>query len=484
MELEREARGTKCWPMRSERARALLLGCLVLVCLAAGEARSQPGPAGPPAVGVIEAQKEPITQINEFNGRIEAIDHVNVVARVTAFLDKQLFVDGAEVSKGDLLYQLEKGPFQADVEAKKAQIAQLQAQLVNAHLTTERARTLLGGPAGLQSNYDAAVANERSLEAQIQGAQAQLQTSEISLGYTDIHSPIDGKTGRTLITIGNVVSPSSGILNTIVSQDPMYVTFPVAVREALDLRQRYAARGGFNAVVIRVRLPDGRLYTQTGKLDFASNTITATTDTIILRGKIPNPIVIKSQSGRGGVRELFDGEFVQILLEGVEPLEVLAVPRAAVLADQQGNYVYVVGPDDKAEQRRVQLGQSTTTIAAVLGGLQPGEHVIVEGLQRVRANQPVAPGPASAQFQAAMKAAAQTSQNQTQATQPAQSGRSEAGAALSGAPAAPEINNTSGIKSGTTPNAPASMTPPAGQVPSAAAGGAMPPAAGHPSSRH
>jgi membrane fusion protein (multidrug efflux system) len=122
----------------------------------------------------VEALKQPITQTNEFNGRIEAIDRVNIVARVTAFLEKRLFDDGAEVKNGDLLYQLEKGPFQADVAAHQAQVAQLEATLVNARLTTQRAGTLLGGPAGLQSNYDAAVASQRSLEAQVQAAQAQL----------------------------------------------------------------------------------------------------------------------------------------------------------------------------------------------------------------------------------------------------------------------------------------------------------------------
>lgn len=170
-------------------------------------------------------------------------------------------------------------------------MAQLQAMLENAKLTTDRARTLLGGPAGQQSTYDAAFANQRSLEAQVQAAQAQVQSSEISLGYTDIRSPIDGKTGLTAVTEGNVVSPSSGVLTTIVSQDPMYVLFPIPVREALDLRDRYAPRGGFGAVVMKLRLPDGRLYDQAGRLNFVNNTITQGTDTITLRGVVPNPVL-------------------------------------------------------------------------------------------------------------------------------------------------------------------------------------------------
>src|SRR3981189_3423360 len=242
-------------------------------------ARAQAAPGGPPAVGIVEATKRPITETSEFLGRVEAVNRVNVVARVTAFLEKRLCTEGAEIKAGDELYRLERGPFEADLAAKKAIVAQLEATLENARLTTERARTLLGGPAGQQSTYDAALANQRSLEAQVQAAEAQVQASQINLDYTDIRSPIDGKIGRTAVTEGNVVSPASGVLTTIVSQDPMHVIFPVSVRQGLELRERYATRGGFNAVVIKVRLPDGRLYDQTGKLDFINNTVAQNTDT-------------------------------------------------------------------------------------------------------------------------------------------------------------------------------------------------------------
>jgi membrane fusion protein (multidrug efflux system) len=241
------------------------------------------------------------------------------------------------------------------------------------------------------------------LEAQIQAAQAQVDLSQINLDYTSIKSPIDGKIGRTAVTEGNVVTPSSGTLTTIVSQDPMYVTFPVSLREALQLRDRYATRGGFKAVVIRLRLTDGRIYDQVGQLNFVNNTIAQNTDTITLRGTIPNP-VLKALSANGTVRELTDNEFVTVLLEGVEPVEVLAIPRSAVLSDQQGEYIYVVGADNKAEQRRIKLGQSTSTVASVISGLSDGEKVIVEGLQKVRPGQAVAPGPASALIQQSMKA--------------------------------------------------------------------------------
>jgi membrane fusion protein (multidrug efflux system) len=389
-------------------AAALSFGAFAL----GATAEAQPAPAAPPAVGVFEAVNRPVTESSEFLGRIEAPNRVSVVARVTAFLEKRSFVEGAEVKTGDLLYQLERGPFEADLESKKAQVAQLQATLVNAKLTTDRAKTLLGGPAGQQSTYDAALANQQSLEAQIQAAQAQVDLSQINLDYTEIHSPIDGKIGRTAVTEGNVVTPSSGVLTTIVSQDPMYVTFPVSVRESLTLRERYATRGGFNAVIIKIRLPDGRTYDQTGQLNFVNNTIAQNTDTITLRGTIPNPALHDPATTDGSVRELTDNEFVTVSLEGVQPVEVLAIPRSAVLSDQQGEYVFVVGADNKAEQRRIKLGQSTSTVAAVASGIALGDKVIVEGLQKVRPNQPVAPGPASALILASMKPTAEDARTQ------------------------------------------------------------------------
>src|SRR6202022_1916110 len=152
-------------------------------------------------------------------------------------------------------------------------------------------------------------------------------------------------------------------------------------------------------------ISDGRLYDQTGRLNFVNNTIAQSTDTLTVRGAIPNPPLHDPSTTGGPVRELTDGEFVTVLLEGVQPVEVGAIPRAAVLSDQQGDYVFVVGPDNKAEQRRIQLGQSTSTVAAVISGLSPGDKVIVEGLQRVRPGQPVSPGPASPLIQSSMKAA-------------------------------------------------------------------------------
>ena len=196
------------------------------------------------------------------------------------------------------------------------------------------------------------------------------------------------------MTIGNVVSPTSGTLATVVSQDPMYVVFPIATRRAIELREKYAKQGGFDAVEIRVRLPDGRIFGQTGKLDFVNNTIAKDTDTITLRGVIPNPVLGSQKAGGVNLRELIADEFVTVLLESVEQREVAAVPRSAILSDQQGSYVYVVDDQNIARQRRVRLGQVTPETAAIADGLKEGERVIVEGVQRARPNSPVTPTPA------------------------------------------------------------------------------------------
>jgi membrane fusion protein, multidrug efflux system len=368
----------------------------LLFCSAGFAARAQmQGAAGgpPPAVGVARAEPHAITETQEFVGRVQATQRVALAARVTAFLDRQTFTEGSEVKTGDLLYVLEQAPFQADLAAKQANVAQATAQLQNAKFAYDRASTLLKTPAGQQAAYDAAKATMLSDAAQLSAAEAQERQAAISLGYTEIRAPIAGKIGRTAVTPGNIVSPSSGTLATIVSQDPMYVVFGVPVRSVLELRKAASGEGGAeDAFRIRLRLPDGRDYAKFGRLGFIDNTVGQGTDTIILRGRIANPLVA-SPEGQP-IRELVDGEFVTVLLEGARPTEVLAIPRAAVMTDQQGDYVYALDKGNHVQQTRVTLGQATPLLASVLGGLASGQTVIVDGLQKVRPGQVVAPAPA------------------------------------------------------------------------------------------
>ena len=175
----------------------------------------------------------------------------------------------------------------------------------------------------------------------------------------------------------------------------MYVVFPIPTRRAIELREAYSRQGGFDAVKIRLRLPDGRIYGETGKLDFINNAVAQDTDTFLVRGVIPNPVLESATAGGVKLRELVADEFVTVVLESVQPKPVIAVPRAAILADQQGGYVYVVDDQNIARQRRVRLGQLTPETAGIADGLKEGEQVIVEGVQRARPNAPVTPAPVS-----------------------------------------------------------------------------------------
>jgi membrane fusion protein (multidrug efflux system) len=397
---KRESGGRSLVPsLRTLRAIALsslrgAVGLAGIIFASSAMAESAPSVA-PPAVGVITVERRPMTDSYEFNGRIQAINSVNIVARVTAWLDKQLFVAGTDVKKGDLLYTLERPPFQAAVDRQKAAVAQAEAQLANANIELRRAQQLVEKSAGTQQRLDNSEASQRVAAAQLKAAQAQLQTAHIDLDYTDIYSPIDGRIGRTSVTIGNLVSSSSGTLTTVVSQDPMYVVFPIPTRRAIELREAYSRQGGFDAVKIRLRLPDGRIYDQTGKLDFVNNAVAQDTDTFLIRGVIPNPVLEAATAGGVKLRELVADEFVTVLLESVQPKPVVAVPRAAILADQQGDYVYVVDDQNIARQRRVRLGQLTPETAGIADGLKEGEQVIIEGVQRARPNAPVTPAPVS-----------------------------------------------------------------------------------------
>jgi len=378
----------------SATAIALLVRAVSLAFVTlATSATAQTLPSGPPPVGVVTVQRQPMTDSYEFNGRIQAINGVNIVPRVSAFLEQQLFAEGTDVKKGDLLYVLERPPYQAAVDVQKAAIAQAQAQLDNDKVELWRKQQLVEKSAGTQQAVDTAEATQRSRAAQVQAAQAQLEIAQINLEYTEIRSPIDGRIGRSSVTVGNVLGPNSGVLTTVVSQDPMYVLFPVPTRRAIELRQEYAENGGFDAVKVRLRLPDGRLYEQIGKLDFINNAIAQDTDTVTVRGVIPNPVLASQTAGGVNLRELIADEFVTVLLESVKPKEVIAVPRVAILSDQEGSYVYVVDDQNIARQRRVRLGELTPEKAGIVDGLKEGEQVIVDGVQRARPNAPVTPAP-------------------------------------------------------------------------------------------
>jgi membrane fusion protein (multidrug efflux system) len=323
-----------------------------------------------PTVSVITAEKRPVTESVRFVGRIQAIERVDVRARVTGFLEEVLFQDGDRVKTGAPLYRIEKGPFEAAVEQAKATLLRAQAQLDNATIQRHRAEDLLRSSAGSVATRDDRVAAEKAAQGDVAAAEATLKTAEINLAYTDINSPIDGRIGRTALTRGNVVGPDSGVLTTIVSSDPMYVTFPVSQREFVRIfppgRDGQAAIKNSKVVV---QMSNGPVYPHTGKIDFVDVKVDQATDTISVRATLPNP------DGR-----LADGQLVQVSVEGDKPEERIVVPQAALIADQQGIYVFIV-ENGKAVMRRVKVGQTVGGSIVITEGLSGGELVVTSGMQ-------------------------------------------------------------------------------------------------------
>lgn len=349
----------------------------LLLLTACGPVWAQQAP--PPAVTVATVAPREITPSVTFNGRIEATDKVDLRARVEGFLEQRLFEEGARVKAGDLLFVIEKAPYQAEIESVQAAIASAQATLDLAELERRRQEELVQRRATAQAVLDQAIATARQARAELQRQQAALTKAELNLSYTDIKAPIDGRIGRATVSVGDFVGPSSGALATIVRQDPIYVSFPVSSRQLLEAQKDAQAQGeDARAVRVRVRLPDGSLYDQTGTVNFVDNQVDPTTDTVTIRSELLNP------NGR-----LIDGQLVGVIVEAAKPQMALTVPQAALLTDQAGSYVLVVNAENRVEQRRVQLGQAVGADIAVTAGLKEGEHVIVEGIQKVRPGQPV-----------------------------------------------------------------------------------------------
>ena len=352
-------------------------------CDEAGETPTTAAAAAPPpAVTVITVQPTEITPSVEFNGRVVAVDAVDLRARVTGFLEQRRFEEGADLATGDLLFVIEKEPLQAVVAQRQAELASAEANKANTAAQLQRGEELVKNDNIPRSEVDLRRADDQMAAAGIQEAQAALEQAQINLGYTDIHAPIGGRISRAAVSVGNLVGPDSGVLATIVSQDPIYVTFPVSQRQLMEYRRE---GGGEGPPVVRVTLPDGTLYDQPGKLNFLDVQVDQSTDTVTVRAELPN-----------AGRMLVDGQFVNVRVEAGAPEPVLAVPQAALQVDQAGPYVLVVGNDDKVEARRVTLGASEGAQAVVQDGLNAGERVIVEGIQKVRPGMAVAASEAAA----------------------------------------------------------------------------------------
>ena len=363
------------------------------VALSPAWAQSAAAPAAPPEVGVITAAEQPVYDEQSYVGRIQSPQIVQLNARVTGFLEAQDFKNGDTVTQGQLLYVIEQPPYQAAVTQAQAAVEQARAQSRNANLTLGRAQALLSTPAGLPSSVDSSRAAAVSGSAQIDSATAQLQTAQINLGYTEIRSPIDGRISATNVDVGNVVGPTSGPLATVVSQDPVWITFSLPAVEAFELQSK-ARQGGLAGVELLVKLPDGQIYGQTASIDFVNNQITQSTDTLAMRGTVANPPIPGLNNQDTGQRTLQDGEFINVILRNRQARQSITVPSQAVVADQLGSYVLVVDKTDTVRRQDVTTGQATPDSVVILSGLKIGDRVVVDGIQRVHPGGKVNPQPA------------------------------------------------------------------------------------------
>jgi membrane fusion protein (multidrug efflux system) len=348
----------------------------------AGPAYSQPAEPAAIPVATAPVESRAISRTSSFVGRVEAVERVEIRARVKGFVDAVLFTEGMVVHEGDPLYRIEKGLFDADVQQAQGALDRSIATHQLALLQLDRAEELLRKKAGTAVDRDKALAEEQRAKATVLSDQGNLQTAKINLGYTEISAPITGRIGRTSVTKGNVVGPDSGPLTVIVSQDPMHVTFPVSQREFLR-NPDSTKRADPKSIKVQIQFSDGTIYDQVGQIDFVDVTVDRTTDTVIARASMPNPAGL-----------LTDGQLVRVLLESGTPDNKLVVRQSALIADQGGIYVFVV-QDGKAVVKRVKLGTEAGMDVVAEDGLAEGDQVIVEGLQNVKPGTPVRATPAT-----------------------------------------------------------------------------------------
>jgi membrane fusion protein, multidrug efflux system len=358
---------------RSLRAAAALAAILLSACDdKANDAAATPAP--PPAVSVMAVAQKDVTPTVDFVGRVVATDKVELRARVQGFLQKRLFTEGQDVKDGDLLFVIEQEPFQAAVTQAEADLASAEADAQNAKLQLGRAEELVKKQNIPVATRDERAATAAMANARIQERKASLQVAQINLTYTEIRAPHAGRIGLAKYSEGNLVGPDSGTIATIVSQDPIYVTFQVSQREILAAQRRMTAAGtDQSTLVVRLKLPDGSDYAEPGKVNFLDVQVNQGTDTATVRAVFPNP-----------ERLLVDGAFVNVSVERAKPTPSLVIPQAAIQVDQAGPFALVVNAEKKVEVRRLTIGPASGADVTIEQGLKEGDLVIVEGIQKVR----------------------------------------------------------------------------------------------------
>jgi multidrug efflux system membrane fusion protein len=320
---------------------------------------------------------------DEFSGRLEAVDRVDVRSRVAGAIESVNFREGARVAKGDVLITLDPAPYAAEVARAQAQVAAAQAHVALTQGDLERGRQLIESHAMSQRDLDQRDNAARESVANLHAAEAQLQSAKLNLDYTQIRAPVAGRVGRLEVTVGNLVAagPSSPVLTSLVSIDPIYASFDAdeaAVRRALGSEPSNEARAHLERVPVEMVTGDGQI--RRGHLQLIDNQIAAATGTLRLRA------VFDNADG-----SLLPGQFARMRLGRIADKPVLLVSERAIGTDQDKRYVLIVGTDGKAVYREVTLGASVDGLRVVTDGLKAGDRVIVNGLQRVRPGAPVAP---------------------------------------------------------------------------------------------
>jgi RND family efflux transporter MFP subunit len=366
------------------RGAVAVVGLLAALVGCSGASNTAPPP---PEVMVAQVLQQKLIDWDEYTGRFQAIDTVEVRPRVSGYIDRVLFSEGKEVKKGETLIVIDPRPYQADYDRAKAELALAKAQRELAGLEAERVHKLKDSGAVSQEEYDERVSALHQQEASVAAAQAAFNSAELNLSFTKVEAPVDGVASRAEITRGNLVTGGNNggtLLTTIVSTDPMYVYFEgdehayLRYQELARAGQRQSSRNFANPV--RIGLANEEGFPHQGHMDFVDNQLNARTGTI--RGRA----VIDNKDG------LFTpGMFARVQLLGTGAREVILVEERAIGTDQTQNFVLVLGAENKVEYRAVQLGRALQGLRIVSKGLAPGDVIVINGLQRVRPGTPVTP---------------------------------------------------------------------------------------------